>query len=86
MLKIVRWLIGPVSQFRVGESVQHKSGNELMVVVKIYSSRKMSQPLIECQWYDSETKSSRKNLFPEVDLKPFDWYAQTTSAHPQNKF
>ena len=69
-------LFGPRSKFKVGDSVQLHEGGHLMVVTQIFSDPAMSQPLIDCKWFESETKATRTNLFSEADLEIFDWYHQ----------
>jgi uncharacterized protein YodC (DUF2158 family) len=68
-------LTGPLSRFNVGDSVQLKDGGPLMVVIEVFTSRKMPEPLIHCKWYESETKETRTNIFHESALKLFDWYS-----------
>ena len=67
-------LYGPASHFHVEDSVQLIHGNYLMVVIRILSNRKMPEPLIECQWYDPESQSVKVDLFPERNLRAFDWH------------
>lgn len=71
--EIRKRLFGPKSKFNVGDSVQLLEGGPLMVVTEVFSARDMTQPLIDCKWFDSETKTTRTNLFSEKDLKAFDW-------------
>jgi uncharacterized protein YodC (DUF2158 family) len=71
--RIKRGLFGPISKFKVGQSVQLLEGDCLMVVFEIAFEEQMKEPLIHCQWFDRESKSIRRNLFSEKDLKPFDW-------------
>ena len=61
----------PSSKFNVGDSVQLTTGGPLMVVIAIYTSRKLAQPFIECQW--SEGKVKHTNLFLEKNIQLFDW-------------
>lgn len=68
-----RWIFRPASRFKVGESVQLVSGNELMVVTKIYKESKIDYPLIECVWFEAHSKTSRRGIFSEEQLIPFDW-------------
>lgn len=71
--KIALWLFGPPSKFKVGDSVQLKSGDHLMIVIEVLKKRGMKQPLIHCTWYESHTKQNRCNLFLENHLIFFDW-------------
>lgn len=66
-------LFGPASSFRIGQAVVAAGETELMVVTEIHTGRKMRFPLLECRWYDRETRSTRRNLFPENMLTLFDW-------------
>ncbi|MGE0773008.1 MAG: hypothetical protein AB7K37_14945 [Cyclobacteriaceae bacterium] len=74
-----RWLVGRLTtsrcKYQVGDSVQLRSrGNEhLMIVIEVMGNHKMEEPLVHCQWYESETRETRKNIFPESALMPFDW-------------
>lgn len=70
--KIRCHIFGPRSRFKPGDAVQLQEGEQLMVVTRIYTSRKMSQPIIECHWSEGSTR--RMNMFVERALKPFDWY------------
>lgn len=72
--KIRRWLFGPPSTFKVGDTVQLTSGGYLMVVVEVCRHRKMNRCLIYCQWYESEFHRTRWNLFTESSLRYFDWH------------
>lgn len=49
------------------------SDYQLMVVIEICYEPKMKELLIYCQWIDPII-GSRRNLFPESALEPFDWY------------
>lgn len=75
---IKQWLLsvfGPESRFNVGDSVQPVNGDdELMVVKKIIRKWETKEPLILCQGYDEEKKKRKEALYPEKELKPFDWY------------
>ena len=67
------WLFAPKSKFKVGDTVQvHDGDHNIMYVVEICSEEKMKEPLIYCQWDDAEM-GTRRNLFPERNLEPFDW-------------
>jgi len=73
---IAEWflrLFGPRPKFKKGDSVQSRSGTELMVVqwVKILDKTRV---MYFCRWYDPITKSTRTNIFKEDQLKQFDWY------------
>ena len=72
--QIKTWLLGPSSKFHIDDSVQLAEGKYIMVVVNILSKRRMKQPLIQCQWFEPETKSIKMDFFPETNLKLFDWY------------
>lgn len=54
-----------------------------MVVIEVITKRNMKRPLIYCEWYESETKQTRQNLFPEEHLELFDWYSANNG--PANK-
>ena len=80
---IKNWLLsvfGPSSRFNVGDSVQPIHGEqELMVVVEIKKEQNAQEPLVRCQWYDSDEKKNKVVVFPENQLEPFDWY------HPKKR-
>lgn len=67
-------IFGPRSKFKVRDTVQLKQGKYLMVVIEVINKRGMKRTLLNCQWYEPDTKQNRTNLFSEVDLIPFDWY------------
>ncbi len=67
------WLLGHSSTFKVDDSVQLSDGYHLMIVTRISSNRKMKQPFVECLWYETTTKWTKKELFAETTLKPFEW-------------
>ncbi|MBL7872138.1 MAG: DUF2158 domain-containing protein [Cyclobacteriaceae bacterium] len=75
VVKIKKWLFGPTTKFKVGDTVQLKSGGYLMVIVEVCKNRNMKRCLLHCQWYESEFHRTRWNLFPESSLMYFDWYA-----------
>jgi uncharacterized protein YodC (DUF2158 family) len=67
-------LLRPKSQFRIGDTVELKDNTGYQMVVReIHKSTAKNDPLIYCQWYDRETKSTRWNLFYESQLKMLDW-------------
>ena len=72
-IKIQELLWGPVSKFRRGDSVQLCNGGYLMVVVGVHRNRKFRSPVIECKWFDPETRENRTNVFHEEQLIFFDW-------------
>lgn len=74
LFKLRIWLIGPPSYFRVGDSVQLKDSDYLMVVREVINKRTMKRTLLYCEWYEPENKQTRQNLFPEEEVVPFDWY------------
>lgn len=59
----------------MGDSVQLRSGSpdHLMIVIEVVHDHHIEEPLVHCQWYESETRETRKNIFPESALIPFDW-------------
>lgn len=67
-------VFGPSSKFKMGDSVELLQGGELMVVIEIIPAREGKEPLIRCQWIDARTKCTRKELFPEGEIKLIDWY------------
>jgi uncharacterized protein YodC (DUF2158 family) len=72
--RIVNKIFVSRSFFVSGQSVQLKNGGELMVVQRIHFNKKMHEPFIECKWFDRTSQSTKTNIFPEKDLKNFDWY------------
>jgi uncharacterized protein YodC (DUF2158 family) len=74
LLNIRKFLFAPSSDFKAGDSVELKSGGSLMVITRVFCRRNMNQPLINCKWYDRETKATHTNLFLENQLRKFDWY------------
>lgn len=71
---VVMKLIGPKPKFNKGDSVQCVSGNENdLMVVQWHKVVGKSVIMYSCKWYDSETKSTRTNIFSEDQLKKFDW-------------
>jgi uncharacterized protein YodC (DUF2158 family) len=71
---LLKWLIGPQSKFKENDAVQETTGGPLMVVVKVFSSRKLKEPMLLCQWSDPINTSKRTQLFHHHKLKAFDWY------------
>lgn len=67
-------LFGPKSSYKIGDSVQLKEGGEMMMVIEVIEKRGLDQPLLYCEWYEGDTKSTRQNLFREDTLIPFDWH------------
>ena len=78
--KKLSWLLGPVSSFKVGDTVQLRKGGDLMVVIEVIKKRGMNRPLLHCEWYELNTKQTRRNLFPEEDIELFDWYKANKSS------
>ncbi len=69
--KILFKLFGPTSKFNVGDSVELMQGGHLMVVIDIVPEPDMEEPLVHCEWCESE--KTIKKLFSEKDLKLIDW-------------
>jgi uncharacterized protein YodC (DUF2158 family) len=82
---LLKWLIGPQSKFKENDAVQELSGGPLMVVVKVFSSRKLKEPMLLCQWSDPINKSKRTQLFHHHKLKAFDWYEALKTKDEHNK-
>jgi uncharacterized protein YodC (DUF2158 family) len=61
------------TKFRTGDHVQSHQDGPLMIVQWVQVNRKTKSVTLSCKWFDSETKSTRTNLFNENDLIPFDW-------------
>lgn len=78
--RIKIWLLGPSSTFKVGDTVQLKKGDQLMVVIEVCRYRKMKHCILYCEWYESEFHRTRRNLFSERAVKYFDWYAALPTA------
>lgn len=74
-VRLRAWLVSPRPKFKIGDCVQQIGSDSLMVVVKIYSSRRLPHILIECKWSESGTNITRINLFQEDQLVLFDWNA-----------
>lgn len=68
------WLIGPAAHYKVGDTVQLKGTEHLMVVREVINKRTMPRAMLYCEWFESDTKQTRQNLFYEVDVTPYDWY------------
>ncbi|MFZ6009706.1 MAG: hypothetical protein ACOYXT_05100 [Bacteroidota bacterium] len=71
--ELKKWAFGPKTKFKEGDTVQEYEGGPLMVVLRIEVSRRTKNVILNCQWYDAETKTTRTNLFFEEQLRPFDW-------------
>jgi uncharacterized protein YodC (DUF2158 family) len=82
MLNLRIYLFGPISKYKVGQSVELKSGSQLMIVVEVFSKREMTQPLVRCKWYDRKSDSTHTNLFLEDTLQHFDWYGHNNRVTP----
>jgi uncharacterized protein YodC (DUF2158 family) len=72
--KVRDFLYPPSSVFKVGDMVQLKDGTGYpMLVTEIQKTRKMTESLLYCRWFDRETQETRFNFFPESRLAHFDW-------------
>jgi uncharacterized protein YodC (DUF2158 family) len=80
--KILFELFGPTSKFSVGDSVELVQGSLLMVVIDIVPDSDTYEPLVHCEWSESE-KNFRK-FFSEKDLKLIDWYHPEPIARSHN--
>jgi uncharacterized protein YodC (DUF2158 family) len=66
-------LLGQKTKFHEGDYVQSCKGGPLMIVQWIEVNRKNKSVTLNCKWFDSDSKSTRTNLFYEDQLMPFDW-------------
>jgi uncharacterized protein YodC (DUF2158 family) len=71
---IYRRLTGPKTKFRPGDYVQPYKGGPLMIVERVETNRQTQTIMLNCKWFDNETKSTQFHLFSESQLMPFDWY------------
>jgi uncharacterized protein YodC (DUF2158 family) len=62
------------SRFNQGDAVELVEGGDLMVVEKIITGSKLREPMVMCKWYDSSTRTNRKNIFNESKLRLIDWH------------
>jgi uncharacterized protein YodC (DUF2158 family) len=67
-------LTGPKTKFRPGDYVQPYKGGPLMIVQDIEKNPQSHTVMLNCKWFDSETKSTQTNRFTENQVLPFDWY------------
>lgn len=74
-------LFGPNSKFNIGEGVELKEGNQIMVIVKITSGPTM-EPVIHCECVEAGANTKVVKTFNESDLRPIDW----TMSRNGNKF
>jgi uncharacterized protein YodC (DUF2158 family) len=65
---------GPKTKFHPGDQVQSSGGGPLMIVQWVRVNQDKKTITVNCKWFDSETQSTRTNLFTENQLVPFDWY------------
>jgi uncharacterized protein YodC (DUF2158 family) len=77
-----KWVFGPDSCFKCGDTVELKDGSHLMQVIEVMRNRKLKEALIQCKWYEPETKETRTNIFRESRLKFFDWYKSHENTLP----
>jgi uncharacterized protein YodC (DUF2158 family) len=68
-------LFGPVAHFKRGDTVQLEEGGYLLNVIEVITDRGLPEPIINCKWYEPETKAIRTNIFRESRLRHFNWYA-----------
>jgi uncharacterized protein YodC (DUF2158 family) len=79
MIEWIRQQIcGTQSAFRTGEAVVLTDGNQIpsdtmMVITRIFATRKSRTTMIECSWTEGDPSSTKKSVFSENKLKPFDW-------------
>jgi uncharacterized protein YodC (DUF2158 family) len=70
----MRWrmqLFGPVPKFKIGDRVQLARGGNFMLVTEIISFAKMREPLIQCKWYEPESRMTKTHIFPQRKLTFF---------------
>jgi uncharacterized protein YodC (DUF2158 family) len=65
-------MFGPVSKFKIGDRVQLVSGGGFMLVTEIIAFPKMREPLIQCKWYDPDTRLTRTHIFAERKIRFFE--------------
>ncbi len=64
--------LGPRSQFFLGQAVSEKGSDNLMIVMAIDKSRKLTTPRITCQGTSTGTRFNKE--FWEYELTTFDWH------------
>lgn len=72
--KLILRVFGPASKFRVGDWVEVVDGGHLMFVTQISAKRGPDEPLIHCDWYESESNKVERRLFSEEELRLADGY------------
>ena len=73
--KLKKWVTRSKPKFKLGDCVQLTDGGyDPMIVINVYDSLELNHVLIECKWFDTQSKSTRTNLFLQEQLAPFDWH------------
>jgi uncharacterized protein YodC (DUF2158 family) len=70
-----RWrilLFGPLSKFKIGDRVQLVEGEGFMLVTEVIAFPGMKEPLLQCKWYDPESRETKTSIFSESKISFFE--------------